>query len=97
MAVPSIITPGQVRKTVEDCGLNQRYIHYAYAMFLSREEFNVLVGESASTSDFNKLRSEVANRYYGGEADLIDDTVMSIGVPLDGSSDPGNGGSDSSD
>lgn len=84
-------TPGQIKKTIEDCELNQRYIHYAYAIFLTREELNALSGAPGITQDFGELRSEVADRFYGGDADFNVEAVMNLSLGTDGFGSFGDG------
>ncbi|MCU7850131.1 MAG: hypothetical protein KZQ89_19505 [Candidatus Thiodiazotropha sp. (ex Lucinoma kastoroae)] len=68
-------TYGQVKKTVLECKLNQTYIFYAYAMFLSSDDYdkNVLYEDAPK---FSELREELADRFFDGNINF--DTVSMI-------------------
>lgn len=68
-------TEGQVKKTVEAAGLNEIYIDYCYVIFMDRLELNEMIKEKELSLDYNKMRQEIADYYFDGNADFtIQDT-----------------------
>jgi len=61
-------TEGQVRKTVEFAGLNQKYLDYAFAMYISRDEYEALTKVRSLSCGYDEARLEVANDHFGGNS-----------------------------
>ena len=55
-----------VQKEILSAKLNQRFIGYAYAIFLSKHEFDSLKIENISIGDYSSLRSYISKRYFKG-------------------------------
>lgn len=74
-------TERQVRKAVMETGLNQKYMDFALAMYISRQEFENLKKEREVSCDYDEARQEIAEDFFGGSIDFT------IHDALDGSSD----------
>ena len=57
-------TTGQVRRSIDRYGLNQNYVMYAYAMFVSKNDF---INE-LSSDRYELIRQEIADNYFNGDA-----------------------------
>ena len=60
-------TEKQVRKAAELAGLNEKYLNYALAMYVSRGEFEALNKVRGLSCEYEEIRQEVANRFFGGD------------------------------
>ncbi len=89
-------TPGQVRRTVEEGGLNLAYICYAYALFVSQAAFDSVHQEMGESCNYNTMLSEIAHTHFGGQENFHDSFIESTFESC--SSDYSSGGdSDSHD
>ncbi len=75
-------TKKQIDKAITSVGIDCRYAGYAYAMYMSRAEFNKIKHES---SDYDAFRFEIGNSYFGGNSDFtihdaIDNSSHSSGI-----------------
>ena len=59
-------TVGQVRRSIERHGLNERHILYAYAMFVDREAF----ADMNTGITYDDLRQDVADSHFEGNLDF---------------------------
>jgi len=64
-------TPGQVVKTVQDCGYNWRHICYAHALYVSHKHFDKWHEEQGETCDYLAMREEIASNHFGGSAEAL--------------------------
>lgn len=62
-------TVGQVIKTVERYGLNQKYLAYACAIFVEKERFVAAYQHEADIA-YEDLKQEVADKFFLGNANF---------------------------
>ncbi|ESP91492.1 DUF6559 family protein [Pseudoalteromonas luteoviolacea] len=65
-------TAGQVEKTVHDEGYNWRHICYAHALYTSMKQFNKWHDERGESCDYNEMREEVSDTFFGGDISYIE-------------------------
>ncbi|WP_144393249.1 DUF6559 family protein [Pleionea sediminis] len=85
-------TPGQVVKTVQDCGYNWRHICYAHALYVSQKHFEKWHKEQGEPCDYTAMREDIAHNYFGGNVESMASSDFSGGFDT-GFSD-GSAGSD---
>lgn len=71
-------TPEQVKATVDDMGLNHRFIHFAYLMYCSQA---AIAGQGIDASAADEMRAEIDQASSGGL----------LSAPLDGIAGGGDG------
>jgi len=85
-------TPEQVRATVDDIGLNHRFIHYAYLMYCSQA---AIAGQGIDASAADEMQTEIDQLSSGGlltsPLDVIAGTDADGGGPGDGGGPVGGG------
>ena len=52
-------TPGQVKTASDQAGIEAQYLVYAYALFLSKDQFASLGLETPQSRDYEDLRNEI--------------------------------------
>ena len=62
-------TKGQIKRTVEECKFNKKYLPYAYAIFLSKESLNEVISEEYKNESPKHLRNYIAKRFFGGNTE----------------------------
>ncbi|MEX2489021.1 MAG: DUF6559 family protein [Pseudomonadales bacterium] len=72
-------TPEQVKATVDDMGLNHRFIHFAYLMYCSQA---AMAGQGIDASAADEMQAEIDQASTGGL----------LSAPLDGMAGGGDGG-----
>lgn len=92
-------TEGQVRKTAEAAGLNNKYIDFAYAMYMSRREFETFTSDQGLSCSYEECRKTIADDYFHGNAsftihDALDSANTSSGFFGSGSGTDVGGCSD---
>ena len=65
-------TSAQVEKTIHEAGYNWRHICYAYALHTSKEQFERWHNERGENCDYNEMREEISNKYFGGDMSSIE-------------------------
>ena len=89
-----LYTSGQVERTVHDEGYNWRHICYAHALYTSVKQFDKWHEERGESCDYNEMREEVSNNFFGGDTSYIDSSSFSSGFSDSFSGGDGGGGSD---
>ena len=62
----SSYTSAQINKAVGRYRLNERYIHIAVLLFSSRESFEMRYCKDYDRQDYDLIRVDLANSYFGG-------------------------------
>lgn len=65
-------TAGQVERTVHDEGYNWRHICYAHALFTSMKQFNKWHEERGESCDYNGMREEISDTFFGGDVSVVE-------------------------
>jgi hypothetical protein len=78
-------TKGQIQRTVEASGLNEKYLYYAWAMYASRDNFEKLSESMNLPGDYDKLRQEIADSHFEGDVgftihDALESAETSTGI-----------------
>jgi len=60
-------TEGQVLRTLNEAGLNQKYTDYALAMYVSHHEFESLMRENKLPCEYKEIRQEIADHFLKGD------------------------------
>ena len=89
-------TPAVVKRTVEERGYNQNCLCYALAIYCSRQDFDAYHRATGEACDYDAMRGEVADRFFGGSPsfdalDVIDSSIS--GTEAGGATDGGDSGS----
>ena len=61
----------QISQAAEHCGLNTRYIDYAYAMFMSAKSFGRRPRAMSGSSEYVELHKELANHWFSGDREFM--------------------------
>jgi hypothetical protein len=86
-------TSGQVKRTAELGGYNLDYLCYALCMYCSLGEFSDYHRATGEACDYAAMRSEVADRFFGGNASFNATDVVESAAGWDTSDfSAGNGG-----
>ena len=84
-------TSGQVVKTVQDENYNWRHICYAHAMYTSFEHFQQWHEEQGEVCNYNSMREEITDNYFGGNSISFDAASQSeSGIESDAASFAGD-------
>lgn len=67
-----LYTSGQVERTVHDEGYNWRHICYAHALYTSFKQFHKWHDERGESCDYEGMRAEITNDYFGGNSSVIE-------------------------
>ncbi|WP_322790561.1 DUF6559 family protein [Thalassotalea loyana] len=65
-------TSGQVETTIHDEGYNWRHICYAHALHTSKEQFDKWHSERGENCDFDEMREEISDNFFGGNISSIE-------------------------
>lgn len=65
-------TSGQVERTIHDEGYNWRHICYAHALYTSMKQFNQWHYERGENCDYDEMREEISDNYFGGDMSSIE-------------------------
>ena len=87
-------TAKQVRKTVDDSRFDPVLICYAYATYLTRKEFRRVHEEMGEECDYDSMRGEVCDKFYGGDQGFNPSAVEDAGHDLGGGDSGDLGGGD---
>lgn len=72
----------EIRASIQEAGLDNSFIEYAYAMFMSRSEFGNLKDKNQDLADYDMLRKEIAKSFFSGDASFtIHDVLGSAFIP----------------
>ena len=70
----------EIRTSVQQGGFDNSFIEYAYAMFMSRNEFGGL--KHKNLEDYDTLRREIAKSFFSGNTSFtIHDVLESAPIP----------------
>ena len=68
--------------SIQQAGFDSSFIEYAYAMFMSRNEFGGLKQKHKDLEDYDTLRKEIAKSFFGGNTSFtIHDVLASALIP----------------
>ena len=71
----------EIRTSSQLGGFDNSFIEYAYAMFMSRNEFGGLKQKNNDIKDYDTLRKEIAKSFFKGNASFtIHDVLESIPI-----------------
>jgi hypothetical protein len=59
-------THGQIKRTIEECKFSKKYISYAYALFLGKEELSFILSQEYPEITADEVRRYIAKRYFDG-------------------------------
>ena len=82
-------TPKQVKKTIERSGLSVADACYGIAMFSSREAFDQYHQEIGESCNYDDMRSEIAEKHFGGDGAFEVSDVEMASSSYGGSADAG--------
>ncbi len=72
----------EIRTSVQLAGFDNSFIEYAYAMFMSRNEFGDLKPKNKDLEDYDTLRKEIAKSFFSGNTSFtIHDVLGSAPIP----------------
>ncbi len=72
----------EIHTSIQLGGFDDSFIEYAYAMFMSRNEFGGLKHKNIDIEDYDTLRKEIAKSFFKGNTSFtIHDVLNSIPVP----------------
>jgi len=72
----------EIRTSIQQAGFDHSFIEYAYAMFMSRTEFERLNHKNKDLEDYDTLRKKIAKSFFGGNASFsIHDVLESAFKP----------------
>jgi hypothetical protein len=77
-------TAAQVKRTAEQGRYNIDYLCYALCMYCSLGDFNDYHRDTGEDCDYAAMRSEVANRFFDGDASFNADDVIEGAAGWDG-------------
>jgi hypothetical protein len=83
-------TPAQVKRTAEECGYNTDYLCMALCMYCTYPDFTAYHQSVGETCDYNAMRVEVADRFFGGDASFDAVDVIHGGSGWDAVDAPGH-------
>jgi hypothetical protein len=73
-------SPGQVVKTVQDCGYNWRHICYAHSLYVSHESFDQWHQEQGEDCNYEEMREEIAATHFSGNIDVMTSFTSDDGI-----------------
>ena len=62
----------EIYQAIERCGLDTRYIEYAYVIFMSAESFVQLPQATGRSHEYFEMRKELANFWFSGDTEFMD-------------------------
>jgi Family of unknown function (DUF6559) len=72
----------EIRTSIQLAGFDNSFIEYAYAMFMSRNEFGGLKHKIEEIEDYDTLRKEIAKSFFSGNTSFtIHDVLESAPIP----------------
>ena len=72
----------EIRTSIQLGGFDNSFIEYAYAMYMSRNEFGGLKHKNKDLEDYDTLRKEIAKSYFrGNKYCTIHDVLESAIIP----------------
>jgi hypothetical protein len=72
----------EIRTSIQLGGFDNSFIEYAYAMFMSRNEFGGLKHKNKDFKDYDMLRMEIAKSFFSGNTSFtIHDVLKSALIP----------------
>ena len=72
----------EIRTSIQQAGFDNSFIEYAYAMFMSRAEFEGLKHKNKNLQDYDTLRKKLAKSFFGGNTSFsIHDVLESAFIP----------------
>lgn len=69
-------TPAQVKRTAETNGYNANYLCWALCMYCTRSDFDAYHQAHREACDYNSMRSEIADHFFGGDASFNANDVI---------------------
>jgi len=89
-----VFTKGQIKRTVEEYPFNEKYLPYAYGLFLEKPELvDVLQSEYPDVSA-KEIRRYLANRFFEGDEEYSFQETVRFRVGNEGHSSTEGGGGD---
>jgi hypothetical protein len=58
----------EIKTSILRAGFDHSFIEYAYAMFMSRDQFNKVSKIKADIDTYDALRTEIAKTFFSGNA-----------------------------
>ena len=72
----------EIRTSIQLAGFDNSFIEYAYATFMSRNEFGGLKHKNKDQEDYDTLRKEIAKSFFSGNTSFtIHDLLESAHIP----------------
>ena len=72
----------EIRTSIQLAGFDNSFIEYAYAMFMSRNEFGSLKHKNKNFENYDTLRKEIAKSFFSGNTSFtIHDVLESVIIP----------------
>ena len=72
----------EIRTSIQLGGFDHSFIEYAYAMYMSRNEFGGLKHKNKDFEDYDTLRKEIARSFFSGNTSFtIHDVLESAPMP----------------
>jgi len=72
----------EISTSIQLAGFDNSFIEYAYAMFMSRNEFGGLKHKNKDFEDYDTLRKEIAKSFFSGNTSFtIHDMLESALIP----------------
>ena len=72
----------EISTSIQLAGFDNSFIEYAYAMFMSRNEFGGLKHKNKDFEDYDTLRKEIAKSFFSGNTSFtIHDVLASALIP----------------
>jgi hypothetical protein len=72
----------EIKTSIQLAGFDNSFIEYAYAMFMSRTEFEGLKHKNNDLGDYDTLREKIAKSFFSGNTSFsIHDVLESAFIP----------------
>ena len=72
----------EIKTSIQLAGFENSFIEYAYAIYMSRNEFGGLKHKNKDFEDYDTLRKEIAKSFFRGNASFtIHDVLESAIIP----------------
>ena len=72
----------EIKTSIQLAGFDNSFIEYAYAIYMSRNEFGGLKHKNKDLEDYDTLRKEIAKSFFRGNASFtIHDVLESAIIP----------------
>jgi hypothetical protein len=72
----------EISTSIQLGGFDNSFVEYAYAIFMSRNEFGGLKHKNKALEDYDTLRKEIANSFFSGNTSFtIHDVLKSVPLP----------------